>query len=320
MADEGNNPQGNADGTFSNEEAARLVGSILDTSSGATQEPDSEPDMEVSEDVIEDDDDAEIEAIDNDEYEEISEPDDEEAEELLFEIGGEQISLDDIEKGYQRHSDYSQKTQAIAEERKVMEQERSSIAQEREHLRQMLEVAQTSVAQETDWVQLATDDPLEYTRQRAIFEATRATTEAKTAEAERLRAVEQHEKQIQLQSYVQKQTELMVAGIPALAGENAPSYKSNISKYMMDVGYSKDELAQLFDHRAVIAFDKARQFDELKSKEKTVAKKVKGKQRILKPGATKTKRMSTAKSQQQAHARLRKSGSVDDAVALLMGS
>jgi len=143
---------------------------------------------------------------------------------------------------------------------------------------------------------MATDDPLEYTRKRAIFDAQKAEREVKQAEAQRLHGVERQEQQVQFQEYVRNQAALMTEQIPELAGENASTYRSDLSTYMEGVGYSKQELAQLFDHRAVVAFDKARKYDALMSQQSATAKKVKGKPTVLKPGARPTKRMATVAS------------------------
>ena len=299
LENDGNNSTETATGPLSEEDAASLL----------TGEPDiadapDEPDGETA-------------AEEGGEYEEGAEPTETE-EELLFDINGQNVTLDEIGKGYLRQSDYTKKTQDLADERKQISQEIASIAAERTHLKQMLDMSST-LPDEPDWVQMATDDPLEYTRKRAIFDAQKAEREVKQAEAQRLHGVERQEQQVQFQEYVRNQAALMTEQIPELAGENASTYRSDLSTYMEGVGYSKQELAQLFDHRAVVAFDKARKYDALMSQQSATAKKVKGKPTVLKPGARPTKRMATTKAKQMMQTRLRKSGSVDDAVALLMG-
>lgn len=195
----------------------------------------------------------------------------------------------------------------------------ASIAAERQHLKQMLEMAAPSPSEEVDWVQLANDDPLEYTRLKAVHDANEAANQARQLEQQRLAALDQQEQQRKFQAFAQDQAAKMVKNIPELGGENANQYKANISTYMEGVGYSKDELKQLFDHRAVVAFDKARKYDELMSGQKTVRKKAKGKPTVLKPGATRGKKASQDNARKQSMNRLRNSGSNKDAVALLLG-
>ena len=325
MSNEGNTSPETADAPLSNDEAAlRLAGSILDSEDAAPQtDPDSES-VEVLEDEVEDvvvgdeDEEDDLPLAADDEYETGDDVTDS-GEELLIEINGQEIPLDEIGKGYMRQQDYTVKTQEIAAQNKQMADLQASIAAERQHLKQMLEMSASAPAEEVDWVQLATDDPLEYTRLKAVHDATQDQRQAQQLEHDRLTALNEQEHQRKFQGFVQEQAAKMVENIPELAGESASQYKANISSYMEGVGYSKDELSQLFDHRAVLAFDKARKYDALMSKQGTVRKKAKGKPTVLRPGAKRGKKMSQAQAHDKGKARLRNSGSVDDAVALLMG-
>jgi len=320
----GNNSQENAEGPLSMDDAvATLLG-------GSDQEPDGTTDEPEGENVADDEQEFEATSSDEEEVSQEADADDEEVyedadedddgeEELLFEIKGQQITLAEVEKSMMQHRDYTEKTQAIANERKQMAEMQSSIAAERQHLAQMLAMQQQQPSEEPDWVQMATDDPLEYTRQRAIFEANKAQSDVQNAERQRLQGIDQQEQQQNLQRFVQDQAAKMVDAIPELAGENAVQYKTNVSKYMQNIGFQRAELDQLFDHRIVVGFDKARKWDELMSSQSTAKKKVKGKTRVIKPGTTKGKAMKQADRRAKTADRLRQSGSSDDAVALLLG-
>ena len=317
MSDGNTSPENAEQGPLSIDSAAqRLAGSTLDSEENAAPiDPESEPSDEAPEEE------AEIEAATEEEggeYE-VDEESDNEAEEPVFDINGEQVTLENVGKGYLRQSDYTQKTQNLASEFKKIEAERASIAAERQHLKQMLEVSQTDATPEPDWVQLAEDDPLEYTRKRAVFDADKAVREAKQAEAHRLGGVQRQEQAVHMQQYLVEQNELLAQKIPAMAGENAGQYQAGIRTFMQGLGYSNEELSQIYDHRTVAAFDALREKEGMKSNKAVASKKVKGKMKVLKPGVRKTKNMATAKQAQQAKARLRKSGSVNDAVALLLG-
>jgi len=87
---------------------------------------------------------------------------------------------------------------------------------------------------------------------------------------------------------------------------------------MTGSGYSKEEAASLLDHRAVVLMDKARKYDALQNKTNVAAKKVKGKPRVLKPGVKKSAKQSHQVAAKNARSKLRKSGSVDDAVNFLL--
>jgi len=316
----GNNPEGNAhEGPVSIDDAVSLLAGSMEPE-GTTDEPESETvaDEEETEAMASDEEVSEETDADEEVYEDADEDDDEDGE-LLLEIKGQQITLAEVEKSMMQHKDYTEKTQAMAVERKQMADMQASIAAERQHLAQMLEAAQKAPQDEPDWVQLANDDPLEYTRLRAIHEATKAEQDAMTAERQRLAQQEQVEQQQNLQRYVQAEQAKMVEAIPELGGENAAQVKAAAGTYMQGIGYTAQELEQLFDHRVVVMAHDARQWRELQAKSKTAAKKVKGKAKVIRPGAKKGKSAMKADQRMKGVERLRKSGSVEDAVALLTG-
>lgn len=292
--------------TDSNAAPVELEGDV-EAPEGLEAEATTETDVEVEDDESADE--VEYGAAEDTEFDE----------DIFVEINGENISLEDIGKGYLRQADYTKKTQEIAAKNKEMADLQASIAAEREHLAQVLAMSKTVDSDVPDWVQLATDDPLEYTRQRAIFDASETQRAAQNAEAARLQFIQQQEQQQKLQSFVQAQAQKLNEQIPELAGDNAPTYKAGITKYMQDVGYTSEELGKLFDHRAVVLADKARKYDALMAKGTEVKQKVKGKPRVLRPGKKQSKAVVKDKARNQQMSRLRNSGSVDDAVALLRG-
>jgi hypothetical protein len=132
-----------------------------------------------------DEDGEEAEGEEPDEDEETDE--DEEAEEsdevtlYTVKVNGEdtEVSEDELIRGYSRHSDYTKKTQELAEERRNIEttqsqyySELSALQQERQQYAEALtQVIQSSMAgleqySNIDWETLKTDDPIEYITKR----------------------------------------------------------------------------------------------------------------------------------------------------------
>ena len=310
---------------MSQDAAAEHLASLLVDSPAAPTTPDSEEpteELEATEVTEAEGTEVELDAVSDeepaDEYEAEAVAADEAEASDYIEVDGEQITLDEVGKSYMRQADYTQKTQELAEQRKAFEAEQTSIAQEREHLKQMLEFAGKNSEPEPDWVQLATDDPLEYTRQRAIFDAKKAENEVATAERDRLNQIEAQQRQANAAKYVEEQKDILSDTIPELKGETGQQYRSDILTYMANCGWSKDEIGQMYDSRAVIAIDKARKYDAITNKGKVVAKKVKGVPKVVKPGVQTSKKAKMVTSRKKAQARARQSGSVDDAVAALL--
>ena len=317
LPEPGNTSSETANTALSMDDAVKLMGQRTD-SEATPEAPDSEPAEATEELEAEASDEPKIVEEDEEDEPEYEAAEDTDVEEEIFvEINGENISLEDVGKGYLRQADYTKKTQEMAANNKAMSELQASIAAERTHLQQVLAMANLPEAETLDWVQLATDDPLEYTRQRAIFDANETQRSAQTAEHQRLQIIQQQEKQQQLHSFVQEQSSKLNEQIPELAGDKAADYKANITTYMQDVGYSKEELGQLFDHRAVVMADKARKYDALMSRGNEVKQKVKGKPKVLRPGVKKSKGMVAKTTRDKQMSNLRNSGSIDDAVALL---
>ena len=145
-----------------------------------TEEEESQP---VEEDEsLEEDTEEEAEA---DEAEEESEETDEEAEEeFLYAVkvdGGEQeVTLDELMKGYSRQSDYTKKTQELAQGRKAIEQlygqynsEIGALQQERQQyvwsfITSCTDILLSGLEQynNIDWETLKQEDPIEYFSKR----------------------------------------------------------------------------------------------------------------------------------------------------------
>ena len=307
-----------------NEATDRLAG-IFANSEATPAEPESENEEEVEAveaemeadepEAIEEDDEGDVE------YEAAEEATDEAEEPADYiEIDGERVTLDEVGNGYLRQADYTKKTQELAEQRKANESELASIAQEREHLKVMLEnmgqsPEQTSVE---DLAALAETDPLAYIAEKAKMDAANAKNDVANSERQRLAQIEAQQNQARMAEYVDTQKNTLLTSIPELAGDKGAAYRADILTYMEGVGFSKDELGQIYDARAVVLADKARKYDALMSKGKATAKKVRAAPKVVKPGVQTSKKAKVSNARKQVLSRARKSGSVDDAVAAIM--
>ena len=283
----------------------------------------------------------EIEAADADDVsDDVSEPSDEDGEEEYeasaedkaeveeesssdyIEIDGEQITLDEVGKSYMRQSSYTKKMQELAEQRKqfdaTQQQDAASLNAEREHLKKVLASLNHQEEQPINWVELAENDPLEYTRKRAMHDAKQAERSVAQAEQQRLSQLEAQQRHARNTAFVEQQKQKVVEHLPELAGEKGAQYRANIITYMQNSGYTNEELANLYDARAVIAFDKARKYDELTGKGTLKAKTVNNKPKVIRPGVQASSKGKATQHRKQAMQTARKSGSISDAVDALL--
>ena len=266
--------------------------------------------------------------------EESEESDEEVKEELLYAVtvnGEEQeVTLEELTKGYSRQSDYTRKTQEIANNRKGMESlqqqynsEISQIQQERQQYLESLNQIISNTASgldkfvNVDWNDLKESDPLEYVTKREEFREAQEQVQAMQQE----HYVAQQRQSQDIQRFrtkaLQEEHGKLVSVLPDWAEpEKQKKIVSEIRSYASGQGFSDEELNSLVDHRSLLVLMKAQKYDKLQ-KADIKSKKLKNKPRVIRAGAGKDKKEDSKRSAKQKMKRLRHTGHVDDAASLL---
>jgi hypothetical protein len=263
------------------EDAARAFEGLLDREDGTPES--SEPDAkEVPADTVDESVAAEAppEETPADEAEtgedEASVPDDAEAAEseeslvtVRFDGKSEQIPLREVVKGYQRHADYTAKTQQLANERQQFAAQQQATREERETYAAMLgalkEQLEGAKEIEPDWNAVWTNDPIGYARKRDEWRDKQDKLAAANYELQRLQVIKQQEHAESLKKTVETGRQRMMDLVPAWKDQTTwDSDRQKIVEYAQKVaGYSPEEVAQAYDPRAVVLLHKARLYDEL---------------------------------------------------------
>ena len=272
------------------------------------------------------------------EAEEESEETDEEAEEeLLYAVkvdGGEQeVTLNELMKGYSRQSDYTKKTQELSEGRKAIEylygqytSEINALQQERQqYVGALSQVVQNSLSgleqyNNIDWETLRQDDPIEYLSKRDELSQMQAKLQAnqaqmQQAQAQHAQAAEQQRGQRQQQVAEYHLTQLE----EKLPEWKDPDQKTKIwneaREYALSQGYSDNEFDGLLDHRHLLILRKASMYDALQNSD-VKSKKLKNKPNVIRPGSPRGKQATDKKKRTVQMKRLKQSGHIKDASAL----
>jgi hypothetical protein len=227
-----------------------------------------------------------------------------------------EVSLDELQKGYSRTQDYTRKTQQIAEARKAVEAETAAIRAEREQYAQLLGALQQQLEsageQPVDWDRLYAEDPIEWVRQRELARDKQEKQAAIQSEQQRLSQLTAQQRTEELKATLAKESEALIQAIPEWKDANkAKAEKALLIEFGQKVGYSEDELKNVFDHRAVITLRKAALYDQMVSKRKDIKPVVNNGPRPVKPSAA--GRVSSTTEGTRAKQRLAKTGRVDDA-------
>ena len=239
-------------------------------------------------------------------------------------IDGEEVSvqLDELLKGYSRTADYTRKTQAIAEARKQADAELRQAREERQRYAQTLEALDSSLKQlqppEIDWDRLYQENPVEWVRQREVArtrqEQAAWVQSQKNALVERQQLEERAEAEKTLESERGKLIEMLPEWRDA---DKARAEKAKIVEYATDkLGFSVEEISDIYDARAVLALRKAMMFDDLMSKRSQIRPTITQKAKPMKAGAASTPQSSQVVSSKNALSKLAKSGSTRDAAAV----
>lgn len=233
-----------------------------------------------------------------------------------------EVPLSELKNGYQRQADYTQKTMAVAEQRKAAEAEAAKAKQARDDfiakassaeakLEALIQEQQSSI----DWENLLQNDPVEYLKQQHRFQQRQAELFQVRQHREQAQAQAQAEAQQAQALTLQQQQELLLAKLPDWKdAQKAKAEQQAIRDFLRNEGFEDAAINNITDARAVLLARKAMLYDQMLSKAQAAAKKVSTlPQKVERPGGGETQSIDR---RTQAYQRLSKSGSVDDAAAL----
>jgi len=318
---ENTNPQGSVQ-TVSDAASAFL--SLMDSAEEKASQAQSESvEPETSEEV-------EYEASDEDyqdeSVEETVEPEEDTQPTKTFKvkIGNEEVEVSEEEllSGYSRTADYTKKTQSLAETRKAVEAERS-IIEEAKQLRQTYAERLQAIEQiltrengEENLQELKDTDPIGY----AIKVADRTEKEkqlmAVRAEQQRIAQQQQADQQQAIQTHIAQAQVQLKKMIPDFADDvKAEVLKKDIRSYAKSVGWTDEDISQIYDPRAVKSLYDGMMYQKLVASKGAATKKVQNAPKVLKSG-TSTPRDSDQEAMKKQFQQLRKTGKKADAAKL----
>lgn len=228
-----------------------------------------------------------------------------------------EVELDELIKGYQQGADYTKKSQALAEQRKAIEAERQHleyVKQERQAYAQKLQALDSFLSQQNQGVNLDVlkeTDPIGY----AVAVAEQSQREKQLAvvrnEQQRLAQQQQSEQQASLQNHLRQESEKLTSLIPELATPQGDAVRKQIRDYAKSIGWTDQELSQLYDSRAVVTLYNGMKYQQLQKSKPEVNKKLQAAPKMMRSGTSAPPVKSSG--DKQAMQRLRETGKVTDA-------
>ena len=230
------------------------------------------------------------------------------------------VPLDELISGYQKGSSFTQKSQALAEERKEFEATAMAIQQERESYSQVLAQLQEHMGSASepniDWETLERENPIEWLKQKQIQQDRQAQVQAIAEEQHRMQALLQEENQSRLQHRLAAEQKMILEKIPEWSD---PDVKAGEQRKLLEfgssMGFSREELDTIYDHRAMIVLRDAWRYNQLANSKKV--RSAKSKIKNVKSGGKQISQQMRGRKAKAQRAKLKQTGKVHDAASLL---
>ena len=306
-----------------------LDGSIESAISQLIQpEPEEQPEEAVEVEDFEDEEQEDYEPEQDDEvedeYEDAEEADSEEPETFTVKVDGveKRVTLEDLKQGYSGQQYVQQGMQQVAEMRKQFEQIAGDFLNEREQAKAIfaqVQNMQIPSAPVPPSEENFSSDPIGYLEAKMKYDREANEYQQKMAEVQQALAGNSQAEMQARNAYLQREMDTLKQVIPDFADpDKAQSLRNNmLSVSQQTYGFDPQEIAAITDHRVLRVLHDAIQYRAAQGGKEQAIKKAKAKpKRTVKPGAKKT--ASNQNSQRQARSKLKRSGSIQDAMSLIL--
>ena len=231
-----------------------------------------------------------------------------------------EVSASELNNYLLRQQDYTRKTQALSEERKQIDEQKSNLGaihQLSEQLKSEYDALRAVDNEEISaeyWNQLKAENPVQYLVERNEFSERRLEREQAERRVQELQGQLHQQQQFEQQSRLEKESQKLNELIPEWQdNETANREREALKMYGQTQGYSDQELGSITDSRAVSILRKSMLYDALVSKRGEI------KQRVDKtPASSQAVRAVNApvrkrSNLQRQQAQLKKTGKLKDA-------
>jgi hypothetical protein len=312
------------------------VEEVVEEESQSASEPEAELEEEqpeedsFDEDEAEDDDDDEPESDDaddegdedyEDDVDEAEDEQDPETELITVKVDGveEQVTLEDLKRGYSGQKYVQQGMQKAAEARKEAEDVYVALMQERQNLANVINQVQQGALtppQEPSR-DLFDSDPIGYMEAKMNYdEQMKEYNQNMQVVQQQMQQQSQAEEQARSR-YITEEAYRLVEAMPELSDQaKLEAFQKRIRTAGEKFGYTKEELAGITSHRDMLILDAAAKYMALQDGKEIVRQKAKKARKPVKAGAKKTVKKGEAARKQRD--KLRQSGSIEDAMSLIL--
>jgi hypothetical protein len=299
----------------------------------AAEAPSQDVESEAVEDVAESNDDVEAsgEDIEDAEYVEDDQIDDDDLVEaaedtnlIPVKINGkeERWTLDQLKQSAAGQGYINQKMQENAALEKQYKEQAQALAQQQQQVLAMYQQAQQGGLQAPTppSKELFDQDPIGYMEAKLTYDEAKAAHDQQLVQLRGMHQQQAQQQQAARQAYLAEQAEVLKQHIPEIADpDKGEKLKAGIIDTGVHYGFTPEEMAGVSDARYVRALNDARKYRQLVANRQKSQSKADGVRPVVKAGAKK-RPDGQAATRKKAQQRLQKTGSIDDALSLMLKS
>jgi len=234
-----------------------------------------------------------------------------------------EVTLDELKQGYSGQEYVQKGMQEAAQQRKQAEEVYEALLNERQQVVNLLQQLQNGDIKSEPVPPSKSDfqsDPIGFMEKQMEYQEAKAEYDKQMTQVQNIANEQSQAEQIATQTYLKQEMEKLTKVIPEFADPN----KVNTIKQKLVTGgsnyygYTPEEIGQVMDSRAIIVLRDAIAYRDLKEGKTKAIKKTSTK-RVVKAGAKKVND-GKSKVRQKQMAKLKQTGSIQDAVSLIMNS
>jgi len=233
-----------------------------------------------------------------------------------------EVTLDELQRGYSGQQYIQKGMQEVADLRKKAETANATLMQAGQavlSLHQQMQqpgFAQAPVAPDESLIE---SDPIGYRQDRDRYELAKEKYQQDINQMQQTFAYQQQAQQQAQQAYLEREMETLRQVDPDFADpEKATTVRDSMLRMGSEIyGYQPEEISSVMDHRAIRVLRDAMRYQEIKNgKDKAVEKARPKPSKVVKAGSKKT--ASNRNQGRQARSKLKRSGSINDAMSLIL--
>jgi len=268
------------------------------------------------------DDEEPVETEESEDSQEETEETEEATEEIVWNGETKAVTKTELKQLAQQGFDYTQKTQQLAEERRILAYERQTLQAQSQIQEKALDIVaevkaidrQLTAYKNVDWTALAETDPVEYLKHNHAYRELKETKDAKVQEFQSIQSYGQQMTQQFTEQMVAAESQRLQQKIPEFRNpEKATGLKKSMVGYLEQRGFNQAEIDTVIDSRMVEVIYDALRYKGLADTKPAVKKRIEAAPKSLKPGSAQN--VSTATS--EVKKRLKQTGKEEYAVRLI---